>query len=167
MVVVVLSKIGHELSRKVIGSTLAGDGLLVRLRSISIGLLGLVAAVGLALVAFVSSQGWPEILNSPLPASPPKISAVHDAVALRPPPSALRAGVGGGRGSGPASRPARHAGGAPPSGRNGGGKGRVGAQQVAGPSQPAAPPSQPAPVPVAQPTVPPSSTTGGLASGSM
>lgn len=86
--VVVLSKLGQELSHRVIGSALAGDGLLVRLRSTSIGLLGLVAALGLALVAFVASQGWPEVLNSPIPKSPPRVAAVHDAVRLGQPSSA-------------------------------------------------------------------------------
>lgn len=80
IVVVVLSKVGQELSRRVIGSTLAGDGLLVRLRSTSIGLIGVVAATGLGLVAFIAGQGWPAMLNSPIPKSPPAVTAVHDAV---------------------------------------------------------------------------------------
>jgi hypothetical protein len=160
MVVTVLSKIGHQLSRRVIGSTLAGDGLLVRLRSTSIGLLGLVAAVCLALVAFVASQGWPEILNSPLPATPPKVSAVNNAVALRPPTSVPPARVAGAGGSTASLRSGRH--GIPsgvPSGSNGG-KGRLhAAHQVAGSAPPPAP--QPAPVPVPSPTAPPSSPAGG------
>jgi len=163
----VLSKIGHELSRRVIGSSLAGDGLLVRIRSTSIGLLGLVAATGLALVAFISSQGWPDALNSPIPASPSTVSAVHDAVALHPPRSTAS----------PAPTPARRHGVASPrqwQGVNGGISGSAGrsgrlrgAHRVSAPSPvpqapstPAAPSPQPAPVPVAQPSVPAAGESG-------
>jgi len=48
----------------------AGDGLLIRIRSTSIGVLGLVAAVGLGLTAYVSNQGWPEVFSGPLPQQP-------------------------------------------------------------------------------------------------
>lgn len=75
-------KAGEELSRRAIGTTLAGDGLLIRLRSTSIGLLGAVAATGLGLIAFAANQDWPGAFNSPIPPAPPALSAVDDAVAL-------------------------------------------------------------------------------------
>lgn len=38
-----------------------GDGLLDRIRAVSFAMLGFTAAASLALVAFVASQGWPEV----------------------------------------------------------------------------------------------------------
>lgn len=84
---VVLSSTRKLLSRSILGSSLAGDGLLVRLRSTSIGLLGLVAAVGLGLIAFISQLGWPGVFSQPIPGS--RAGSVHDAIALtRPAPAA-------------------------------------------------------------------------------
>jgi hypothetical protein len=79
---VVISKTRQILLRKVFGSSLAGDGMLVRLRSTSIALLGVVTAIGLGLVAFISQLGWPGIVNSPIPSGPAEAGAVHNAVAL-------------------------------------------------------------------------------------
>ncbi len=87
MDVLVLSSARKLLSRSILGSSLAGDGLLVRLRSTSIGLLGLVAAVGLGLIAFISQLGWPGVFSQPIPGSPSEAGSVHDAIALtRPAP---------------------------------------------------------------------------------
>jgi hypothetical protein len=72
MDVLVLSKLGQGMSRLFSGSSLLGEGMLVRLRSSTIGILGIVAAVGLSLIAFISQQGWPGSVNEPLPQSPPR-----------------------------------------------------------------------------------------------
>jgi hypothetical protein len=92
----VLSKVGHALSHSILGSNLAGDGLLVRIRSTSIALFGLVTMIGLGLVVFISQQGWPGAFSSPIPANPPELGAVHDAVALsRSSPAGAPARAGG------------------------------------------------------------------------
>ncbi len=70
MSVEVVSRLRQVLSGTVLGSSLAGDGLLVRLRSTSIALLTVVAMVGLGLVAFVSQLGWPTVFSGPIPAGP-------------------------------------------------------------------------------------------------
>jgi hypothetical protein len=70
MVVKVASRLGQAISRTFSASNVVGDGMLVRLRSTSIGILGLVAAVGLGLVGFVSQQGWPEVASGPPPQVP-------------------------------------------------------------------------------------------------
>lgn len=77
-----LSKTRQTLIRTVFGSNLAGDGMLVRLRSTSIALLGLVTAIGLGLVAFISQLGWPGIVNSPIPSGPAEAGSIHSAIAL-------------------------------------------------------------------------------------
>jgi hypothetical protein len=88
--VLVLSRARTLLSRSIFGTSLAGDGLLVRLRSTSIGLLGVVAAVGLGLIAFISQLGWPGVFSQPIPGSPVEAGTVHDAIALtRPAPPAI------------------------------------------------------------------------------
>lgn len=168
MVVAVGSKIRQSLSHAVIGSSLAGDGLLVRIRSTSIGLMGLVTAVGLGLVAFISQQGWPGVLGGPLP-GPSQLSAVGDAITLTHAPPAARSvpGAGplagglhrraiggrshGGVGSGP--RHSQHADGPP-----------TGSQPPAGntTSPPTAPVDQPtAAAPEPAVTSPPPAETGG------
>ena len=87
--------------------------MLLRLRRASIALLGLVGAVGLGLVFFISQIGWPGVISGPLPGAPTRIGTVHDAIALTHPgpsiaiakPAAVNAGQGAGnpahRGSGP------------------------------------------------------------------
>ena len=62
---------------------LAGDGLLVRMRSTVILMLGVVTAVGLALVAVVSQVGWPSVLSGPLPQAPGP-SLVRNATIVAP-----------------------------------------------------------------------------------
>jgi hypothetical protein len=82
--------------------------MLLRLRRASIALLGLVGAVGLGLVFFISQIGWPGVLSGPLPATPTRVGSVHDAIALTHPGPAITAAgtpaVGGGRGAGNVSR---------------------------------------------------------------
>lgn len=82
MSVVVGSRLRQTLSNATLGSSLAGDGLLIRLRSTTIGLLGLVAVVGLGLVAFISQIGWPSVLSGPLPAAAPGGVVHNDTIAL-------------------------------------------------------------------------------------
>jgi hypothetical protein len=172
----VLSSVRKLLSRSVIGSSLAGDGLLVRLRSTSIALLGAVAAVGLGLIAFISQLGWPGVLNAPIPGSPAEAGSVSDAVALTRPVPRHRSGAlvvapsvtarAGGSRSDPAP------------GRSGGGSAVGGSHQLSGKgeTQPAAPESSVPPAPAAAPapsaapesspvtTSPPPATTQPVAS---
>jgi len=115
MLVKVLSRFGKELSRRVSQLSLAGDSLPARLRSTTIGLVGLVAAVGLGLVAMISQQDWPDSINAPLPRAPqlgvvrndplvlsqalrsssPQPPRSSRAVTTQAPPADPRAAVGG------------------------------------------------------------------------
>jgi hypothetical protein len=70
MVKTVISRLGQNLPRFLTAPSLAGESLLDRLRNSTIALLGVVAAVGLGIVAFAANQGWPEFLNSPFPTLP-------------------------------------------------------------------------------------------------
>jgi len=70
MVVKVASKLRQATSRVFSPANVMGDGMLVRLRSTMIGILGLVAAVGLGLVGVVSQQGWPDVASGPPPLAP-------------------------------------------------------------------------------------------------
>jgi hypothetical protein len=82
MDVMVLSKLGQAFSRHLSGSSLVGNSMLVRLRSGTIGLLGLVAAVGLGLIAVISQQGLPGVSSGPLPERPPGPFVQHETIAL-------------------------------------------------------------------------------------
>lgn len=73
MVVKVVSKIRQATFQAFVAHNVVGDSMLVRLRSTTIGLLGLVAAVGLGLVVVISQQGWPGVLTGPLPQAPPAL----------------------------------------------------------------------------------------------
>jgi hypothetical protein len=53
-----------------------GGGLLERVRSTTLALLGVTTAVGLAMVALALNQSWPLVADSPIPG----ISAPHEAV---------------------------------------------------------------------------------------
>lgn len=53
-----------------------GHGMLERARATSLALLGLTAAVGLAIVALALNQGWPLIADSSIPRVPPPRQAV-------------------------------------------------------------------------------------------
>ena len=177
MIASVLSRARHLLSRSVFGSSLAGDGLLVRLRSTSIGLLGVVTAVGLGLIAFISQLGWPGVFNAPIPGSPHEAGAVHGAVALtRPAPrveSALPAhGIPAPAGSGTAISPGGPGGVSGPGSDSGvGGSRDLGVSAAAHtPSRTGQSPPAPAPEPVGEPVAtvpvpppaasPPSATVG-------
>lgn len=93
MDVEVASKLKKAIARSFAPSVLVGDDMLVRLRSTTIGILGLVTAVGLGLVGFVSNQGWPGVFGGPLPQPPPRL-VQNDSIS--PPPVALRRSVQGG-----------------------------------------------------------------------
>lgn len=138
--------------------------MLLRLRRASIALLGLVGAVGLGLVFFISQIGWPGVLSGPLPGTPTRVGTVHDAIALTHSGPAIAtarpATVGAGRGA----RGAAHRG----SGLSGGSRvghskqpeGSAGVHPGHGTNQPdssqpvpAPEPVTPTPAPAATPTV--------------
>jgi hypothetical protein len=89
MDVTVASKVGHALTRSLGGLSLAEGSMLLRLRRASIALLGLVGAVGLGLVLFISQIGWPGVLSGPLPGAPSRVGTVDDAIALTHPGPAI------------------------------------------------------------------------------
>ncbi len=164
MDVKVASKLGHALKRSLGGLSLAEGSMLLRLRRASIAMLGLVGAVGLGLVFFISQIGWPGVLSGPLPGTPTRIGTVHDAIALTHSgpaiaaarPATVSTGQGAGRaahrGSGPSggdfqvghSKQPEDGAGVHP----GHGTSQPGSSQPA----PAPEPVTPAPVPAATPT---------------
>jgi hypothetical protein len=62
--------------RSAVRDTVLGDGMLERVRSTSLALLGLTAAVGFAMVALALNQGWPLIAGVPLP----NVEGEHQAI---------------------------------------------------------------------------------------
>jgi hypothetical protein len=80
MVTEVIARIQQRLWET--GQSVAGDGMLLRLRNASIALVGAVAAVGLGLTLFISQLGFPGVFSGPIPANPAKAGSVHDAIAL-------------------------------------------------------------------------------------
>jgi hypothetical protein len=68
MDVSVHSKHGHRFLRAVHRPSLLGGGLLERARSTTFALLGVTAAVGLAMVALALNQSWPLVAGSAIPA---------------------------------------------------------------------------------------------------
>jgi hypothetical protein len=79
MDVSVLSKNGQRSLRSAVRTSVLGDGLLERTRSTSLALLGLTAAIGLAMVALALNQGWPLIAGAPIPGFEGERQAVGDA----------------------------------------------------------------------------------------
>lgn len=79
--------------RSIPRASVLGDGLLERARSTSLALLGLTAAVGMAMVALALNQGWPLIAGAPIPGFGDKHQAVGEATI------AAEAGAPGGRGA--------------------------------------------------------------------
>jgi hypothetical protein len=59
-----------------------GNGILERARAMSLGLLGLTAAVGLAIVALAANQGWPLVAGSSIPRIPPAHQGVGRATVV-------------------------------------------------------------------------------------
>jgi hypothetical protein len=79
MDVSVLSKDGQRSLRSAIRTSVLGDGLLERTRSTTLALLGLIAAIGLAMVALALNQDWPLIAGAPIPGLEREHHAVGDA----------------------------------------------------------------------------------------
>jgi hypothetical protein len=148
----------RQLSRS-LGTSLAGEGMLVRLRSTSIALLGVVTAVGLALIVFISQIGFPGVLSSPIPSNRPEAGTVHDAIALAGSPGigpALRASSPASVSGRRTALPAKPDGQSPATADTRvGGSRRLAAvpEQAASPAAP-----QPAPAPAPEPTSQPAST---------
>jgi hypothetical protein len=137
-----------------VGQSLAGDGMLLRLRNASIALVGAVAAVGLGLTLFISQLGFPAVFNGPIPGNPAEAGRVHNAIALTQGPAVGPSSPApSSRSSAAASRHPRQAGDA--SGPGGGGD-RGGSNQTAvspgtqqGPAGQSPVASVPAPAPAA------------------
>ena len=94
---------GKQMLRRVARVSVFGDGLLERARTIYLALLGVVAATGLAIIAFALQLGWPIGADRPLPSTPPKRQAVGAgvAVAAAPPRPATARRESSRRGSAP------------------------------------------------------------------
>jgi len=163
MDVKVASKLGHTLTRSLGGLSLAEGSMLLRLRRASIAMLGLVGAVGLGLVFFISQIGWPGVLSGPLPGTPTRIGTVHDAIALTHSapanatarPATVSVGQGAGRaahrGSGPSGGDFQVGHSKQPEGGTGVHPGH-GTSQPGSQPAPAPEPVTPAPAPAATPT---------------
>jgi hypothetical protein len=140
-----------------VGQSLAGDGMLLRLRNASIALVGAVAAVGLGLTLFISQLGFPAVFSGPIPDNPTKAGSVHNAIALTQGPALAPSSRA------PGSQPPAtalghpHAAGQPGSGGDRGGADQIAVSPGAEESPAAQPPaaSVPAPAPTT-PTVEPS-----------
>jgi resuscitation-promoting factor RpfA len=147
---------------RAVGQSLAGDGMLLRLRNASIALVATVTAVGLGLTLFIAQLGFPGVFSSPIPANPTKVGIVHDAVALTRSPAVSRSSAARGeRASAITAGRLRHAGRAGGGKGTGSGAGRGGSRRLAvspGSAQnPAGQPkdvSAPAPTPAPAPTEP-------------
>jgi hypothetical protein len=72
MDVLVLYKRGQRSRADGWPGSVLGNGLLERARATSLALLGLTAAVGLAIVALAVNQGWPLVAGSSIPQIPPQ-----------------------------------------------------------------------------------------------
>ncbi len=152
--------------------SLTGTGLPERMRSTAFALLGLTAAVGLALVALFAQPGFPLLEPAPLPSEPSARDAVAEAVRLRPghrhvssrrvrarpaPPRSPSAETGGGQTgedsspveSGPGGGAAVQAPAPVPEAPEGAGRGHHGSGAAASPTPVSAP--QPPPPPVSAP----------------
>ena len=67
MDVLVLSKHGQRSLRSAAKAGILGNGLLERVRSTTLALLGATAALGLTMIALALNQGWPLIAGAPIP----------------------------------------------------------------------------------------------------
>jgi hypothetical protein len=67
MVVLVLYRHGQPLSQLLVRPSLTGHTLLGRVRSTTIAMLGIPAAIGLCLMALVLNQGWPSVFGGAMP----------------------------------------------------------------------------------------------------
>jgi hypothetical protein len=186
MDVKVHSKRGQWRSLSAIRASVLGDGLLVRARSTSLVLLGVTAAVGLAMVALALNQGWPLIAGAPIPGFGDRHEAIGKAAvaASAGAPQNLGAGPAGGSGQ-PVGSPVRQGkgvGGTPvpagsgspvapgvvvshstPAGLPGGGPTSPEGSPGTAPSSPPSPAQQPAapPPPESEPVSTPAAPTAG------
>ncbi len=144
-----------------------------RMRSTTFVLLGLTTAVGLGLVAFISYQGWPGVLTSPIPGLPVERQAVHDETVAGRPIVASTGGVAAHpatvatrptRSGAPAAEPAAlglagsHRVVAPSASQPGSGGGQPSGQGAAGTAPTDQSPS-PVPAPAPAPTAAPATTS--------
>lgn len=107
MDVSVLSKSGHRSLRSALRTNVLGDGLLERTRSTSLALLGLTAAIGLAMVALALNQGWPLIAGVPIPGFEREHRGVGKAIVAAPAePRSDTTAISGRAGQGSRSVPA-------------------------------------------------------------
>jgi hypothetical protein len=175
MGVTVLLRRGQPGRRHPARLSLLGDGLLERVRSTSLALLGLSTAIGLGLVAVALQQGWPVSPNLPIPNLPAKNGNVGDGeiVSIATSPEGRPSGSQGSSSSGSAGPGA--------GGGAGGGSsaeiGLVGADRVdaAGPPRQGssgdvkggdgAPDAQPTPAPIPSPSQSPTTTDSAPAPG--
>jgi hypothetical protein len=79
---------GHLPSRPSILDTLVGRGLPERMRSASVALLGVTAAISMAFVAVIAHQGWSVFPLGPIPGLPAGPQGVGEGTALGPGPGA-------------------------------------------------------------------------------
>jgi hypothetical protein len=86
MALLVFVKRGQSRLRRPARPSLLGDGVLDRIRSTSLALLGLSTAVGLGLVAFALQLGWSVAPNLPIPGAPQGKQARVAGAVVAPPP---------------------------------------------------------------------------------
>lgn len=72
-------KRGQEWLRSIGRPSVLGEGLLERARAISLALLGVTAAVGLAIIALVMNQSWPLVAGSSIPVISPQHQVIGKA----------------------------------------------------------------------------------------
>jgi len=176
----VVSRIQDRL--RAAGHSLAGDGMLLRLRNASIALVAAVAAVGLGLTLFISQLGFPGAFSGPIPGNPAKVGTVHDSIALTHSPGVASSPSRSRSGAGSAAAVPTHSRRASNAGTPGVGDshrftpspdaqpGPVASQPTSSvpPSEPTAPPTAPAqspaaaaPTPVAAGATPTGTSNGG------
>jgi hypothetical protein len=167
MDVSVPSKDGQRLRRSTARASILGEGLLERTRSTSLALLGLTAAIGLAMVALALNQGWPLIAGAPIPGIGGGRGAIGDAVvvATAGPRGAPSAALQARSRQGPASLPGTSARGENEGAAVGGARSPGAAHLVVSSPTPASPVAQsptsgtPEPAPVAPLPAPESTST--------
>ncbi len=121
MDVTVDSKHGHRLVGVADRASLLGGGLLERARSTTLALLGVTAAVGLAMVALALNQSWPLVAGSGIPA-PHRLGVGKAAVVAATSPRLIRVtGAVGPRSSAQAGKAPSPVGGGSPNGGPAGG----------------------------------------------
>lgn len=87
-----------------------GDGILDRARATSLGLLGVTAALGLAMVALALNQNWPLIPGAPIPGFGDRQQAIGDASVAADAKASSNRTLQGSAGGQPPGAPARPAG---------------------------------------------------------